>query len=357
MEKMKKIKIDDWKPFEIEKLFTVKRPKSRSVKKYNEGEIPFVSSGNYNNGVDSYREPIDDEDLDKGNCITVSPVDGSTFYQPKDFLGRGGGGSSIMLLYNDNLNKFNGLFIASVIRESLKIKYQYNDMGSSDSIKKENILLPALDDETPDWNFMEEAMKRLETRERERESTSNLTSYLNNAKLNKVDTSKWKEFKVKEIFVTEKKGKSSQVPTGSSIPKRYLLDGKTPRISATNIDNGILGYYEDIDDKNYRVFENFISVSFLGTVFYHKYKASLDMKIHCLKLKNKELNKEVAFYLTSIIRQALKNTEYKDQISSTVLPDIKIKLPIDSRGNPDWDYMERYIENLKLKCNIANYNI
>ena len=38
---MKKIKIDDWKPFEIEKLFTVKRPKSRSVKKYNEGEIPL----------------------------------------------------------------------------------------------------------------------------------------------------------------------------------------------------------------------------------------------------------------------------------------------------------------------------
>ncbi|HFN7475948.1 restriction endonuclease subunit S [Streptococcus pneumoniae] len=144
------------------------------------------------------------------------------------------------------------------------------------------------------------------------------------------------------MFITEKKRKSSQVPTGSSIPKRYLLNGKTPRISATNIDNGILGYYEDIDDKNYRVFENFISVSFLGAVFYHKYKASLDMKIHCLKLKNKELNKEVAFYLTSIIRQALKNTEYKDQISSTVLPDIKIKLPIDSRGTPDWNYMERY---------------
>ncbi|HHD9147518.1 TPA: restriction endonuclease, partial [Streptococcus pneumoniae] len=24
---------------------------------------------------------------------------------------------------------------------------------------------------------------------------------------------------------------------------------------------------------------------------------------------------------------------------------------------PDWNYMERYIEDLKLKCNIANYNI
>ncbi|MDU0946597.1 MAG: restriction endonuclease subunit S, partial [Anaerococcus vaginalis] len=238
---MKKIKIDDWKPFEIEKLFTVKRPKSRSVKKYNEGEIPFVSSGNYNNGVDSYREPIDDEDLDKGNCITVSPVDGSTFYQPKDFLGRGGGGSSIMLLYNDNLNKFNGLFIASVIRESLKIKYQYNDMGSSDSIKKENILLPALDDETPDWNFMEEAMKRLETRERE--STSNLTSYLNNAKLNKVDTSKWKEFIVGDLFENIASHKSRQNIEGlldlvPDVANKVNPDGSTTEIDLDDVEVG-----------------------------------------------------------------------------------------------------------------------
>ena len=43
---------------------------------------------------------------------------------------------------------------------------------------------------------MEEAMKRIETRE----STSNFTSYLNNAKLNKIDTSKWKEFDVMNLF-------------------------------------------------------------------------------------------------------------------------------------------------------------
>ena len=36
---------------------------------------------------------------------------------------------------------------------------------------------------------------------------------------------------------------------------------------------------------------------------------------------------------------------------------IKIKLPVKSDNTPDWDYMERYIENLKLKCNITNYNI
>lgn len=35
----------------------------------------------------------------------------------------------------------------------------------------------------------------------------------------------------------------------------------------------------------------------------------------------------------------------------------KIKSPVKSDNSPDWEYMERYIENLKLKCNIANYNI
>ncbi|MGU9293711.1 hypothetical protein ACV3ZF_13855, partial [Clostridium perfringens] len=108
-------------------MFNIVRPSSRSVKKYEDGNVPFVSSGNFNNGVDSYKIPFNHEKLDKGNCITVSPVDGSSFYQELDFLGRGGGGSSIILLYNENLNKLNGLFIASVINKTLKRLYDYSD--------------------------------------------------------------------------------------------------------------------------------------------------------------------------------------------------------------------------------------
>ena len=71
--------------------------------------------------------------------------------------------------------------------------------------------------------------------------------------------------KIKEIFITEKENrvKYQQAHLFQKIFTRW----KTPRISAQNIDNGILGYYEDIDDKNYRVLKIFISVSFLGAVF------------------------------------------------------------------------------------------
>ena len=72
------------------------------------------------------------------------------------------------MLYNDNLNKLNGLFLASVINKTLKRLYEYNDMGSSESIKKEKIKLPIKQDGTPDWFYMENFIKCLYSRERER---------------------------------------------------------------------------------------------------------------------------------------------------------------------------------------------
>lgn len=156
----KKFDVSGWGEYEIENVFpTIIRPVARSVSKYIPGNVPFVSSGNYNNAVDSYCEPISDEELDKGNCISVSPVDGSTFYQPVDFLGRGGAGSSIMLLYNDKLNEYNGLFISAVIRSYLSKRYAYGDMGNSTTVKKELIKLPQTDKCEIDWGYMEEIIK------------------------------------------------------------------------------------------------------------------------------------------------------------------------------------------------------
>lgn len=40
----------------------MKRSNSRSVKNYEVGESPFVSSGNCDNDVDNYRQPHTDED-------------------------------------------------------------------------------------------------------------------------------------------------------------------------------------------------------------------------------------------------------------------------------------------------------
>lgn len=150
-----------WKEFLVGTLFSVKRSKPRSEKQYEHGKIPFVASGNVNNGVIKCCTPNENEKLDTGNCITVSPVDGSAFYQEYSFLGRGGAGSSILMLYNPNINKYSGLFISRMIRQTCS-KYRYGRMGSQESIKRERIMLPVDESGNPDYTFMVQYVKQVQ---------------------------------------------------------------------------------------------------------------------------------------------------------------------------------------------------
>lgn len=151
----------EWGVFLIGDLFSVKRPPARNKDDYELGEVPFVASGSMNNGVMKCCKPHEDDKLDDAGCITVSPVDGSAFYQSYSFLGRGGAGSSILMLYADTLNLYNGQFIAKMISNTCACKYSYGHMGNKDAIKRERIMLPVDDNDEPDYQFMEDYMEEL----------------------------------------------------------------------------------------------------------------------------------------------------------------------------------------------------
>jgi type I restriction enzyme M protein len=157
------IDISKWKKFIIcgkDGIFKLIQPKARKLTEYlNDGDVPFVASGAFNNGIEKYVET--DEILDKGNSITVSAIGGFSFYQEKDFIGRGGAGSAIKILYSDNLNEKNALFICAVLQKTLS-KYDYTTMLSGDKLKKEFIYLPAKKDGQPDFLFMENYIEKLQ---------------------------------------------------------------------------------------------------------------------------------------------------------------------------------------------------
>ena len=169
--------------------------------------------------------------------------------------------------------------------------------------------------------------------------------------MNNLENVKWKEFKIKELFKTFNGTNGLQVPTGAYINKKELHNSDIPRITVRDTNNGV-DSFSSSRSRNYKLFNNFISVSFLGSVFYHPYKASLDMKVHCLQLKDRELNKYLAKFLIISIKNNIKNSSYGNQLSSTDLPQKMILLPVNAKGNPDYAYMEKYvrqIEKEKLK--------
>ena len=152
------IDVSEWGEFRVGDLFDVSRPIARSSQKYEKGDMAFVASGCFNNGVTDYLEPKDENDYDEGNCLTVSPVDGYTFYQKDRFLGRGGAGSSIIILRNNMLNELRGKYLSTVIRFACKA-WDYANMGNKDKLADTMISLPIDANGEPDWQYMEDYMK------------------------------------------------------------------------------------------------------------------------------------------------------------------------------------------------------
>ena len=150
----------EWKNFRIGEFFKVERPVARKEDDFEPGPIPFVASGSVNNGVIKFCAPIEGKKNDRGNCITVSPVDGSSFYQPVDFMGRGGAGSSVLILRCPDMNLYRGLFIAQALRHTCS-KYSYGHMGSKEGISRERIMLPVTNLGLPDFSYMEDYIKRV----------------------------------------------------------------------------------------------------------------------------------------------------------------------------------------------------
>lgn len=157
----------------------------------------------------------------------------------------------------------------------------------------------------------------------------------------------WKVFKIASIF---------DMFTGASISQNKFNVGSIPRITATDMNNGIGLFTERIEDRNFRSFQNFISVSFLGSIFYHNYEASLDMKIHGLKIKDKELNPDLAQFLIVCLKNSLPKVSYGNQLSSKDLLTKSILLPVNEHGTPNWAFMEEYVQ-IKLKQVKATYKL
>ena len=145
---MKSLEELNWEQFHIGDVFSVERPVARNKDNYEHGDVPFVASGAANNGVLKCCRPKNDETLDKRNCITVSPVDGSTFYQVFDFLGRGGAGSSVLLLRSPQNELLSGQFVSRMISQTCS-KYTYGHMGSKESIKRRNYTIAHLSRSQP----------------------------------------------------------------------------------------------------------------------------------------------------------------------------------------------------------------
>ena len=140
------------------------RGKLVSIKDFNVGKMPVVTSTEDNNGINDYLD-IPDFLLEEENTITIANNGsvGATFYQEKKYAATSD--VTIMKLKDKNvkLNKYIALFLVTVISKE-KYRFNYGRKWGITRMEKTTIKLPAKfinDKYEPDWEYMENYIKSL----------------------------------------------------------------------------------------------------------------------------------------------------------------------------------------------------
>ena len=148
------MKTNNWKEFKISDLFEMERGKEKAPNQNEDGDTPLINEINSNNGFTRNVKPTK---VFKGKALTVSiNFAENVFYQDEDFCAS----VNIAILRNKHLNKYNGLFIATVLRHNNK-KYSYGYKISKDRLNDTIIKLPVNEEGEPDYQFMEDYIKSL----------------------------------------------------------------------------------------------------------------------------------------------------------------------------------------------------
>ena len=165
-----------WLTFPFTKIFVIKKGFYNKKPEYVEnGAIPFIGATNSNNGITSYCDietikastktgddknvPLEQK-LFKGNCIVVTNNGsvGYAYYQENDFTCSHD--VNPLYLKNHKLNKYIALFICAVIEQD-RYRWDYGRKWRPVRMENSTIKLPAVDEDHPDWEFMEQYIKSL----------------------------------------------------------------------------------------------------------------------------------------------------------------------------------------------------
>ena len=155
---------------------------------------------------------------------------------------------------------------------------------------------------------------------------------------------KWKEF-----FIGGQNGIFKITSTSSGIDKNKLIFDKStlniPYITRSETDNGINLFISAKQDVKYSIDEgNVITIGLdTQTVFYQPYKFFTGQNIQVLR--HPKLNRNIALFIIPLIKKQMEKFNWGGNGATLGrLSRSKIMLPVNTNNDPDWNYMESYIQ-------------
>lgn len=321
-----------WKKFRISDLFRLENGKNKSHADLPDGTGYFyVGAKKDENGV-MFECGYDDSLISKGNSIVfICNGQGSvgySNYMDRDFIAT----ADVVVGYNDHLNEYIGLFLVTVI-DLERPKYSFGRKWKTHLAETE-IKLPINQKGEPDWQFMEDFIKEKYKKVEKKTITKIKTEP------NSLDVSDWTDFKILDLFDIELSKGDLKVDN--------CAVGNVPLISSGETNNGCVGLIDSEGDGKAVVFDsNKITVDMFCNAFYqeHPFFAVSHGRVNILTPKF-SMNKYIALFITTLINHEKFRFAYGRAVYSNVISGLTIKLPTNSKGTIDWQFMENYIKSL-----------
>lgn len=332
----------EWKEFFIESIAEIVSGKDIYEKERINGKIPYITATANNNGIGYF---VGNDNVTRESaCISVNRNGsvGNSFYHHYEALY----GNDTRKLRPYRKNIYISLFITKAISHQ-KEKYGYGYKMGTGRLKRQKIMLPVDEAGNPNWHFMEEYIK-----ERYNKQRTHLFAYY----MEKLDSKlqflslpgvEWREF-----FIGGHKGIFTITATQSGIDKNKLNTekGNTPYITRSDNTNGINLFVTQKQNAKYKMDTgNVITIGLdTQTVFYQQIGFFTGQNIQVLK--NEQLNKYIALFIIPLLKLQLKKFSWGSTGATlTRLKRTKIMLPVDETGQPNWAYMEQYIQQIEQK--------
>lgn len=165
----------------------------------------------------------------------------------------------------------------------------------------------------------------------------------------KLSDRNWKEFYLSELFEIES-CKCSKVTA--------FTTGNIPYAGATNRNNGVISFINAPASKITKGNCIIFICDGDGSIGYNIYKKENFVGSTTLKVgRNKHLNKYVGLFITTVADRARNIYDFGYKRNSSHLKNEKIYLPMNSTGQPDYEFMEAYMREKeeKLKSQYKQY--
>lgn len=298
----------------INELFNIENAKSKGFEHYDEGEIPFVTNGDYDNSIVGFVKPLENDRVFDKHSICLSSFCEATIQTPP-FIPRGNGGSGLVVLVPKQEMSEEELYFYTAQINMMKWKFSFSRMLIGRRVKNLELVKYKL------LKFkIKDKLKQLIPKE--------------NSKQEIQENKNVKIMKVKDLCKIDKR---------TSIPQNAMnLNGEVPYVTTSSMNNGVSNFADE--EPNFK--GKCLSVAMngsVGEVFFQidDFITSGDNAV--LTAKN-GYDPYLLFFIGALIRNHQWRYNYYRKMSLSKLKSLSLPIPIKD-NKIDLEYIKEIVKN------------